>query len=95
MRYFYSGERLSEKGNNTMLYKENKFTKEESVKMTRELCSVENILNTTFKEILGKDYRGVSRDKMPKVVYYAEKMTEENINESKKLGALKGIYEKV
>jgi hypothetical protein len=88
MRYFYSGERLSEKGNNTMLYKENKFTKEESVKMTKELCSVEKILNTTFGKVLGKDYRGVSRDKMPYVVYYAEKIT----NESKKL---EGIYEKV
>jgi len=56
--------------------------------MTKELCSVEKILNTTFGKVLGKDYRGVSRDKMPYVVYYAEKIT----NESKKL---EGIYEKV
>lgn len=78
-----------------MLYKENKFTKEESIEMTKELCSVENILNTTFDKVLGKDYRGVSRDKMPKAVYYAEKMIEDNINESKKLSKLEGIYERV
>lgn len=81
---------MAQQGN--MLFKENIISKEEAIKKTKNLCSLEKMLQTTYEKVLGKDYRQVPREQRPTVTSYVEKETKRNIDESRKLS---NIYERV